>query len=261
MNRALDTAQRFDRISEVYDETREPLTEEAFDKAASILTKDGCKRILEVGIGTGRIAKPLQDREFEIVGVDLSRGMLVIARRKGIVNIVIGDANQMPFEDKIFDAAVLAHVIHLLENPAETFERVAQVARMEVIAFVRKRDGTSYPIGDERSVLRQTFRKVAEEMGITIPSGPGDWRQRFRNETEFLSSYPPSELVTIQDVPVVTTLGERLSFFEKRAYGYPSDIPDDVFRKLIEGVRSSIDTGKEIRYRRVEQMAIWRLPH
>jgi ubiquinone/menaquinone biosynthesis C-methylase UbiE len=70
MNQALDTAERFDRISEVYDEAREPLTKEAIDKAALLLSNDGCKRILEVGIGTGRTAMPLQQRNFEIVGVD-----------------------------------------------------------------------------------------------------------------------------------------------------------------------------------------------
>ena len=262
MDQALDTAERFDRISEVYDETREPLTEEALDKAAHILSNDGCKQILEVGIGTGRIAKPLQQRNFGIVGVDISRGMLTKAQRKGIRSLVMGDANHLPFEDKTFDAALLAHVLHLLENPAETFGKLARVARNEIVVFVTKRDGaSSFPAGDERSVLRQAFREAAEGMGYTLPSGPGEWRARFRSEIEFLSSFPPSELVTVQDVPVVTTLGERLSFFEKRAYGYPASIPDDAFHKVVERVKSSIDTNKEIRYRRVEQMAVWRLPH
>jgi ubiquinone/menaquinone biosynthesis C-methylase UbiE len=262
MTQASDVADRFDRISEVYDETREPLTEEALDKAALVLSNDGCKRILEVGIGTGRIAKPLQQRNFEIVGVDFSRGMLTKAQTKGIENLVMGDANHLPFEDKTVDAAVLAHVLHLLEYPAETFGKLARVTRNEIVVFVRKRDdASSVTIGDERGVLRQAFRKAAEEMGYTLPSRPDEWRDRFRNETEFLSSFPPSELLTIQDADVTTTLGERLSFFEKRAYGYPAAIPNDVFHKITERMKSSVDTSKEIRYRRVEQMGIWRLPH
>jgi SAM-dependent methyltransferase len=262
MDQALDTAERFDRISEVYDETREPLTKEAIDKAALLLSNDGCKRILEVGIGTGRIAIPLLQRNFEIVGVDLSRGMLAKAQRKGVRSLVTGDANHLPFEDKTFDAAVLAHVLHLLENPAETFGKLARVARNEIVAFVRKRDSaSSFPADDERSGLRRAIRKAMEDMGYTLPSSLGEWHDRFRREIEFLSSFPPGELVTIQDVPVVTTLGERLSFFEKRAYGYPAGISDEAFHKVMERVRSTIDTNKEIRYRRVEQMAIWRLPH
>ena len=265
MTESLETAGRFDRISDVYDETREPLTEEALDEAASILSDDGCRRILEVGIGTGRIAVPLQQRGFEIVGVDFSKGMLMKARKKGIEDLVMGDANHLPFEDKLFDAVVLAHVLHLLEKPGETFEKLARVAKKEIVVFVRRRDlargdTSSSLYDDERDALRRAFRQAAEEMGCSIPSRQPDWRERFKSEVEFLSSSPPSEMITIQDVEVVTTLGERISFFEKRADGYPSGISDEVFQKVMEKVRSTVDTNKEIRYRRVEQMAIWRLP-
>lgn len=268
MSHGQDVADRFDRISEIYDETREPLTKQALDKAALILSKDGCKRILEVGIGTGRISKPLQQRNFEIVGVDFSRGMLTKAQRKGMENLVMGDANYLPFEDKSVDATVLAHVLHLLENPAETFGRLARVTKNEIVAFVRSREDASaagpsgaFPAENERSMLRQIFRKVSEEMGYTLPTAQTDWRNRFKSEIEFLYHFPPSELITIQDVAVVTTLGERLSFFEKRAYGYPTGIPEDIFHEMVKKMKSSIDTSKEIHYRRVEQMGIWRLPH
>lgn len=56
MSEAVDAAGRFDRTAEFYDETREPMAEEAAEKAALVLSRDGCRRILEVGVGTGRIA-------------------------------------------------------------------------------------------------------------------------------------------------------------------------------------------------------------
>ncbi len=261
MSDAVGAAGRFDRTAEFYDETREPLTEEAADKAALVLSRDGCRRILEVGVGTGRIAKPLVRRNFELVGVDFSRGMLAKAQQKGVENLVMGEANHLPFDDKTFDAAVLAHVLHLLEDPAETFGKLTRVARNEIIIFLRKRDDSMPPAGGEEVLgLRETFRRVAEEMGYDLPPRAGDWRERFRNEAAFLSDFPPDEVVTIHDAQVVTTAGERLSFLEKRAYGYLSDVPDDVFGMAVERVKSSVDAGKEIRYRQVEQMAVWRLP-
>jgi len=261
MSEAVDAAGRFDRTAEVYDDTRQPLTEEALDKAALLLSRDGCRQILEVGVGTGRIAKPLASRNFELVGVDFSRGMLAKARQKGVENLVMGDANHLPFDDKTFDAAVMAHVLHLLENPAETFGKLTRVARNEIIIFLRERDDSMPPAGSEEVLgLRETFNRVAEEMGYDLPPGAGDWHERFRNEAAFLSDFPPDEVVTIQDAQVVTTAGERLSFLEKGAYGYLSDVPDDVLRTVIERVKASVDAGKEIRYRQVEQMAVWRLP-
>ncbi|HYB45288.1 MAG TPA: class I SAM-dependent methyltransferase [Nitrososphaerales archaeon] len=259
MGQASDVAARFDRVSEVYDETREPLSGAALDRLASILSNDGCGRLLEAGIGTGRIARPLQDRGFDVTGVDLSRGMLQRARGKGLANLALADANHLPFVEKSFDAAMMSHVLHLLENPAETFGRLAKAARREVVILLRKRDEGVQGPSDERLTFWQTFRKVAEEAGYTSLLGPERWRERFRKEADFVNSFPPSELITIEDVSGVTTLGHRLSLLEKRAYGFPSDLSDGVFLKLMERLKSTVDLGKEIPYRRVEQVSIWRL--
>lgn len=257
MSQPTDTAARFDRISDVYDETREPLTSEALDKVATILTRHGDRRILEAGVGTGRIALPLQQRNFEMVGVDLSKGMLMKARGKGVQSLILADANQLPLRDEQFDAALMAHVIHLLENPAKTFESLRRTASKEIVVLVRKRDYTS-ATDDGRTTIRESFRRVAAEMGYELQGRPGGWRDGFRKENEFLSMFPPNELVVVEDKLVVTTLRERLSFFEKRAYGF-TDMPEEVFRKVMQGVIKSVDADREVRFRRVEQMAIWRV--
>lgn len=255
-------ADRFNRISDVYDETREPLSNIGIGRVARILSDEGVKTILEAGVGTGRIARPLQERGLEIVGVDFSEGMLSKARKKGLQDLVMGDANHLPFEDKSFDAALLAHVLHLLDNPWETFEKLSRVAKKEVVVLVRNRDVSNETpsSGDVREiVLRQAIREAADEIGYSLPGQPGDWRKRFRNEIEFLKSHPPSELITIQDTDVFTTLGERLAIVERRAFGNMDAIPADIWGQLIERVKTKVDLGQEIRYRRVEQMAIWRL--
>ena len=252
-----EVAARYDRVSGVYDETREPLTREAVDRLASILSRNGLENLLEVGVGTGRIALPLHKRGFDVAGADLSRGMLQKARAKGLQNLFVADANQLPFGEKTFDAVVLAHVIHLLDDPPATFGRLSRIARKEIVAIVRKREGGASPTSEDRSQIRESFRRAAEELGYPLDRPAGDWRQRFRKEEEFVSSFHPDELLTIDDSQVVTTVGERLSFFEKRAYGYPSEMPDEVFRKIMGIVKSSLDLGREIRYRRVEQVALW----
>ena len=210
-------------------------------------------------MGTGRIAFPLQKKGFELVGADLSKGMLQKARAKGLRNLLLGDADQLPFADKTFDGVILAHVIHLLDDPRGTFLRLARVGKKDIVAIVRKREGEDSPLGAERGQIRESFRKAAEAVGYPLTRPAGDWRQRFRKEEEFVSSFRPDELLILDDYQVVTTVRERLSFFEKRAYGYPSEIPDDVFRRIMEIVKPSLDLDREIRYRRVEQVALWRL--
>ena len=259
MTQSSQTAGRFDRISPVYDETREPLSDEALNKAAARLAADGCISILEAGVGTGRIAKPLSDRGFEIVGVDLSRGMLSKARAKGLEMLVMGDANNLPFAEKRFDAAMMAHVLHLLENPQRTFDGLKRMARQEIVVFVRKRDGEARGSDRDGRVVREAFRRTAEEMGYALPRNSTSWRERFKREAQFLATHPPDELVVLQDVPVTTTVGERLATFEKRAFSYTMDVPDELFARVVERVRAEVDPGEQLHYRRIEQMAIWRL--
>jgi ubiquinone/menaquinone biosynthesis C-methylase UbiE len=100
MSQAVNIATQFDRISQVYDETREPLKEAAVDKIKDILLRNGCSSIIEVGVGTGRVAKPLQERGFEVVGVDVSRGMLLKAREKGILRLILADADYLPIKKR-----------------------------------------------------------------------------------------------------------------------------------------------------------------
>jgi SAM-dependent methyltransferase len=248
-------AARYDRVSEVYDETREPLTKDEVDRLADVLRKHGVQSILEVGVGTGRIAIPLQERGFDLCGADLSIGMLQKARAKGLRNLLLGDANRLPFPERAFDGVILAHVIHLLDDPSETFSRLAKVARGYVVAIVRKRDwGVPFPDGS-RTKLWELVKEAAEAEGYHPPAE--DWRKRFRREEEFIASFRPDELLTVGDSEVVTSVGERLSLLEKRAYGYPADIPDDAFARIMGKVKSSVNLEREIRYRRIEQVALW----
>src|SRR5208283_124082 len=92
-----------------------------------------------------------------------------------------------------------------------------------------------------------------------MPEQPGGWWDGFRREKEFLASHPPTELVTVEDRQVVTTIRERLSFFENRSFGYQTEIPEETLRRIRDRVLQTVDVDKEVRLQRVEKMAIWRL--
>jgi ubiquinone/menaquinone biosynthesis C-methylase UbiE len=259
MIQAANVAAQFDRISRIYDETREPLKEAAIDKIKSVLLRDNCSSIVEVGVGTGRVAKPLQERGFEVVGVDISKGMLLRAREKGVMSLIRADADFLPLKEKSFDAAILAHVLQIFENPAEVFRKIVDVAKTEVVALVRKRDDAlaSNSIDDSMmSVMRRIFEKISVQMGYPLSGRADQWR---RKESEFFAAFPPTELITIQDELIETTIDERLSFFEKRPFRYCVEVPDEVFHEVIQEVRASMDTKRKIQYRRIEQMALWKL--
>jgi len=63
-----------DRVAEVFDRTR-GFPQHVMNKILKTLKEEleGYRRILDVGVGTGRFSRSLQDAGFEVVGVDVSK--------------------------------------------------------------------------------------------------------------------------------------------------------------------------------------------
>ena len=110
----------FDQAAGYYDQTRgfPPGVGEVVAEAAADLIGPA-QRVLEVGIGTGRIARPMIARGYAVTGIDLSGKMMArllealppAAPRPALLQ---GDAVQLPFAAGSFDAAVTVHVFHLI---------------------------------------------------------------------------------------------------------------------------------------------------
>src|SRR4051794_38434863 len=103
--------QFFDSHAERYDEnafTRNTVAEVDFFLNLFPLSRGAA--ILDVGCGTGRHSVELAKRGFKVTGLDLSEGMLKVARRRaeeaGVeVEFVQRDATDFSF-DRSFDAAI-----------------------------------------------------------------------------------------------------------------------------------------------------------
>lgn len=125
----------FDRAAGYYDETRgfppgvEERVAELFARAGGL---DRGSRVLELGIGTGRIALPLAARGVRVVGVDLSAPMLArLVEKRGALAVspVRADAARLPFRDAAFDAVIGVHVFHLIPAWRAVLAEAARVLR------------------------------------------------------------------------------------------------------------------------------------
>ena len=123
----------FDRAAHCYDATRgfPPGVDE---RVADVIAEAGGlgrdARLLEIGVGTGRVALPLARRLGRVVGVDLSRAMmerLLAKRGDRRVDPVRADAAQLPFADRSFDAVLGVHVFHLIPRWRDVLAEVARV--------------------------------------------------------------------------------------------------------------------------------------
>ena len=100
-----------------------------------IVGEDFDGELLDIGTGTGRILEMFAERVSRGVGVDLSSGMLAVARsnleRANLKHIHVrkGDMYQLPVEDNSFDLAILHMVLHYSDNPAEVIREASRVLR------------------------------------------------------------------------------------------------------------------------------------
>jgi len=63
-------------------------------------------RVLDIGMGAGRIAVHLQDKGHEVVGIDLSRIALDVAAKRGVLKGLMMSACDLEFGDGSFDTAI-----------------------------------------------------------------------------------------------------------------------------------------------------------
>lgn len=72
----------------------------------------GCRRVLDVGTGTGELAALAAAGGASAVGLEVSPGMLEEARRRRPEGAwVLGDGKTFPFPDGAFDAVISAYVM------------------------------------------------------------------------------------------------------------------------------------------------------
>lgn len=119
----------FDRIAERYDETRGGPDRGANIAAAIEPFLAGAEWLLEVGIGTGVVAKPLVDRKWTVVGVDLSPQMLARAQTRVGTRVACADAQALPVAGRSVPAAYAVWVLHLVGDPQAVVAEVARVLR------------------------------------------------------------------------------------------------------------------------------------
>jgi ubiquinone/menaquinone biosynthesis C-methylase UbiE len=118
----------FDRMADRYDESRggEARGRYVAGELAAYLPPG---RLLEIGVGTGLIARAFADLGWQVVGIDLSDRMLRHAARRLPGRVARADAAKLPAADGSVDACLAVHVMHLVGDAKAVVGEVARVLR------------------------------------------------------------------------------------------------------------------------------------
>jgi ubiquinone/menaquinone biosynthesis C-methylase UbiE len=154
---------QFDLIAAGWDEGRSPEHGAVVEAALARLGSEP-RRILDLGTGTGIAARLLARRypDAEVVGLDLSAGMIGQARRllppelHERVRFEVADATRLPCGDGEFDLVVLLNMIPF-------FDELARVTAPEGAIVFASSYGAETPI----YVPPETIKAGLDRLGFT----------------------------------------------------------------------------------------------
>ncbi|MGW1840541.1 class I SAM-dependent methyltransferase [Streptomyces sp. BBFR2] len=125
----------YDRFAEAYSADNESNLVNAYYARPAMLDLAGDvtgHRILDAGCGSGPLSAALRDRGAVVTGVDVSAGMLALAKRRlgedaDVHQVDLRD--RLPFDDGAFDDVVSSLVLHYLEDWGPTLAELRRVLR------------------------------------------------------------------------------------------------------------------------------------
>jgi len=141
LNKKKQVEQMFDTISTNYDGLNRVISfgidVKWRKKVIKMIAETNPTSVLDIATGTGDLAISLAKTEAkEVVGLDLSEGMLAVGRKKiaeenltGKIEMIQGDSEALPFEDNRFDAITVAFGVRNFENLEQGLSEILRVLK------------------------------------------------------------------------------------------------------------------------------------
>ncbi|CAA0209296.1 bifunctional demethylmenaquinone methyltransferase/2-methoxy-6-polyprenyl-1,4-benzoquinol methylase UbiE [Tenacibaculum maritimum] len=106
-------------------------------KVVSLAGKNNPKKILDIATGTGDLAIMLaKTNPDKIIGLDISEGMLEVGKQKILnakladtIEMVVGDSENMPFDNDTFDAITVSFGVRNFENLDKGLKEIKRVLK------------------------------------------------------------------------------------------------------------------------------------
>jgi ubiquinone/menaquinone biosynthesis C-methylase UbiE len=114
------------------------------------------KRILDVGCGPGLYASLLIKNGAVVIGLDISRELIRIAKKEApTAEFIIGDAGRLPYKNSEFDIVIAPLVLHYLNSWDEALKGIHAVLKKGGIFIFSHRN----PFTEKRKRKKWFFKK------------------------------------------------------------------------------------------------------
>ena len=225
----------FDRVAAVYDETRAmppEATEAIADGLAELFrVADAPARILETGIGTGRMAAPLAARGLRIAGTDIARGMVARLREKSrTIDVVLAEASRPPFRAASFDGALFVHILHLVPDADATLGAVIELVGPGGTLVFGRDDPFAGRMHEADGIIERTMNEVT---GLNIDGWAPHERAIRAFQRAMVGAGARLERRTLASWTGTFVPRGRIERLANKTYSSSWQVPDDALPEII----------------------------
>lgn len=230
----------FDRAVEYYDQTRALPAERHQAMVEALVRETGMdrnSRVLEIGIGTGRIGMSVAEKVNRVFGIDLSTEMMGVLRRKlavsyANIDLAQADARDLPFGDNTFDVAYAVHVYHLVHGWREAMldaRRVLKHGGHFVVSFHKRNDETP------NARLRKQLKERIRAHGIDNKRPGSESEDEILEEIKTWDANPRLVVSSVWNEPEVPE--KILHELDRQIFSETWAIPREVLDAVTPGLR------------------------
>ena len=234
----------FDSMAGLYDETR-VFDRSSFNSSLDFLVErfppNKFGSIFYPGIGTGRIAIPLAERGYRITGIDISKKMLVLLKKRLTragqplpVSFQEADVTKIPFPNETFDIAIAVHLFYFISEWKQAVDEILRVVKGSgPLILMQTGAGTEIPSLNER------YKELCAELGCSIQEiGIKSTREAvdYCESLGFRTEWVRDRWQWTQHI----RLDKALDYIRFRAYSFTTFAPDAMHSKAIDKLESEL---------------------
>jgi ubiquinone/menaquinone biosynthesis C-methylase UbiE len=249
----------FDTAAHIYDATRgfpAGIADQVADLALEMLGPS--RNALEVGVGTGRIARPLLARGVRVTGVDISTKMMrrlweALPHDSARPPLVQGAAEALPLAAEAFEAVVSVHVFHLMANWMAAIDEVRRVLRPGGCLLCGYE---ARPQDSPGARLMERWREIIAARGFGARRASHDFDDI---KAALVAGGAEVEERSAGNWAVPRTVSEHLVSVEHRTWSSTWHVPDGFFAGCLDELRgwAAAEFGDLERVHSVPHTFVW----
>jgi ubiquinone/menaquinone biosynthesis C-methylase UbiE len=234
----------FNSMAGFYDETRVvdlSSLESSLDFLRERLPPNKFGNIFYPGIGTGRIAIPLAEKGYSITGIDISKDMLSLLKKRLMqmnqplpIYFQNADVTRLPFDDNTFDTTITVHLFYFIAEWKQAINEILRVTKSEC-PLILMHTGT----GTEVPFLNNRYRELCAENGYSIPEiGVISNRQAtdYCESRGLYTEWIRDRWTWMQHI----RLDKALDYLRFRAYSFTTFASDTIHLKVVDTLESEL---------------------